>query len=88
MTIDEAIQEVMCGIRPGLRGVGAAVIEMADGQRYSLMSEFGGPLLERFTDEGDLVERRPAADITGDVEWVRWCVDESGAIVMREEARQ
>lgn len=81
MTMNEAIAEVKSGIINGVRGCGCATIHMEDGREYHLVSEYGEPLVERFADDGDLVERTEPANITGIVDHVEWGVDELGGVV-------
>ena len=81
LTVSEAVQEIRNSVIRGIRGVGTFTIEMTDGREFCLVSEIGPPLLERFTADGDLIERVSPEDIHGDVERVRCSVDELGGVV-------
>jgi len=80
MNMNEAIAQVKEGINR-VRGCGCATIHMEDGRQYHLVSEYGEPLVERFADDGELLERTAPDNIAGAVDRVEWSVDQLGGIV-------
>ena len=78
MTMAEAIADVRRGCIPGIRGPLYAAIHMADGRTYYPTADM--TMVFRVSDGGELVERIPWRDVTGDVECVDWCVDQTGAM--------
>jgi hypothetical protein len=79
MHVAEAVADVKAGIRPGIRGVGSATIEMTDGREYVVVTELED-LVERFGADGELIERVEASEVAGEVAEIRWRVDESGGV--------
>jgi hypothetical protein len=79
MNVSEAMAAVKADIRPGLRGVGSATIVLADGREYGVVSELD-ILVERFSADGELIERVEASEVAGAVAEIRWRVDESGGV--------
>ena len=81
MTVTDAVADIKRRIIPGVRGAGCFAIDMVDGREYVLVSEYGEPLVERFSAGGQLIERLPADEVEGDVTEIRCRVDELGGIV-------
>ena len=77
MTMIDAVRQVTQGVIPGMRGAGCAVIHMADGRRYHLVDD-RLTLVERYDNNATIVERVEAAEVEGDVDRVRWSVDQLG----------
>lgn len=82
MTATQAMQQIKAGVIHGVRGVGCNAIVMDDGRRYHVVDKYS-TLLERYDDNGNLVERVEAADVAGEADTAGWTVDESGGIYIR-----
>lgn len=78
MNCSQAMQKVLEGCIPGIRGPGCARIDMEDGRSYTVVGH--GGMVERYSDEGELLEHLPATEITGEVADIAWRVDELGGI--------
>lgn len=81
MNMNEAVADVKAGIIDRVRGCGCATIHMEDGRLYHLVSEYGEPLVDRFTADGELVERTEPSRIEGIVYRIDWSVDQLGGVV-------
>lgn len=79
MNMTEAMKSVKRHTIEGIRGVGCATIHMEDGRTYTVVSQHR-VLVERFSDDAELIERCKATQVNGEVESISWTCDESGAI--------
>lgn len=76
----QAVEQIWSGVIPGVRGPGCAAIVMTDGRRYNVVGPMAPNMVERFSGDGELIERLDASEIDGEVARVIWTCDELGGI--------
>lgn len=81
MTCHEAAVEI---VQDEFRGPASATIVMADGRRYVVENAREWPvcplLVGRYAADGELLERIQADQVQGEVETIRWAVDQLGGV--------